>query len=86
MAAIHAAVLRRVVAMTSEATGRPLVINYSGSVGATLSDMGWDSRLAHGLVLLARTGGLIANIFEEMVRPIYPPFANEVAGHGDEIY
>ena len=86
VAGVHVAVLRRVAALTSEATGRQLVINYSGSVGATLSDMGWDWRLANGLVLLARTGGLIANVFEEMIRPTYPPFANEAAQHGDEIY
>ncbi|HEV7653094.1 MAG TPA: citryl-CoA lyase [Actinophytocola sp.] len=86
VAGIHVEVLRRTAALTSEATGRPLVINYSGSVGATVSDMGWDWRIANGLVLLARTGGLIANIFEEMTKPTYEAFASEVAGHGEALY
>lgn len=86
VAGIHVDVLRRTARLTSEATGRPLVINYSGSVGATVSDMGWDWRIANGLVLLARTGGLIANVFEEMVRPTYEAFSSEVSEHGESVY
>ncbi|WP_431431205.1 hypothetical protein [Actinophytocola sp.] len=38
VAGIHVDVRRRTAAPTSEATGRPPVINYSGSVGAHLAE------------------------------------------------
>lgn len=86
VAGIHVATMRRIAALASERTGRSLVINYSGSVGAAVSDMGWDWRIANGLVLLARTGGLIAHVFEEILDPTYEAFSEEVAAHNDSIY
>ena len=86
VAGVYVAAMRRIASLATKRKGRALVVNYSGSVGAAICDMGMDWRTANGLVLLARTGGVIANVIEEMVDPTYDEFFAELAKHNDVIY
>ncbi len=48
--------------------GKKIVINVDGAIAAVVSDMGFDYRLGKGFFLIGRVVGLIAHIFEEIVR------------------
>lgn len=47
---------------------RPLLANIDAAIGAIISDMGFDYRLARAFVVIPRTAGLYAHAFEEQVR------------------
>jgi len=47
---------------------RPLLANIDAAVGAIISDMGFDWRLARAFIVVPRTAGLFAHAFEESVR------------------
>lgn len=51
-------------------TGKPLAMNVSGAIPATLLDAGYPLLALRGAPLLARTASLIAHLLEERVRPI----------------
>jgi citrate synthase len=60
--AIHAAL--------AESYGRPLPLNVSGAIAATLLDAGFPLEALKGVPLVARAGGLVAHLLEEQSRPI----------------
>jgi citrate synthase len=51
-------------------TGRKLIANAAGAVGAVLSDLGYPADLIGGFATVARSGGLFAHVAEERRAPI----------------
>ncbi|MCO5731285.1 citryl-CoA lyase [Rhizobium sp. SSA_523] len=49
---------------------RPLPINVSGAIPATILDAGWPLEAIKAVPLLARTAGLAAHLYEESLRSI----------------
>jgi citrate synthase len=49
---------------------RPLPINVSGAIPATILDAGWPLKALKAVPLLARTAGLSAHLYEESLRSI----------------
>jgi citrate synthase len=66
----HARLLRAVARAHEEATGRRLPINGAGAGGAVLVDLGIPPGSVRGVVLVARTAGLVAHLAEEAAEPI----------------
>lgn len=62
-----------------EITGKPLVLNVSGAIAATLLDAGYPMQAVKGVPLLARTASLVAHLLEELQRPIGFVLADEGA-------
>ncbi len=54
----------------AEAWGKPLPMNVSMAIAATLVDVGVPPALIRAIPILARTGGLIAHLIEEQEAPI----------------
>ena len=44
------------------------MINVDGAIAGVVSDMGFDYRLGKGFFIIGRVVGLVAHIFEEIVR------------------
>lgn len=51
-----------------EKKGKKIPVNVDGAIAAVVSDMGFDWRLGKGFFIIGRVVGLIAHIFEELVR------------------
>ncbi len=51
-----------------EKTKRPLLANIDAAIGAIISDMGFDWRVARAFIVIPRTAGLFAHAHEESVR------------------
>lgn len=49
-------------------TKRPLLANIDAAIGAIISDMGFDWRVARAFIVVPRTAGLFAHAFEESIR------------------
>lgn len=64
----HCELVKEVEKVLEEKKGKRIVINVDGAIAAVVSDMGFDYRLGKGFFLIGRVVGLIAHIFEEMVR------------------
>ena len=47
-------------------SSKKLPINVDGAMGAIISDMGFDWRIAKGFFIIGRVPGLVAHIYEEM--------------------
>jgi len=47
---------------------KALPVNVDGAIAAVISDMGFDWRLGKAFFLMGRTAGLIAHVYEEMIR------------------
>lgn len=60
----------RVDALLPELTGKPLRINVSGAIPATLLDAGFPAGALKGVPILARTASLVAHLLEEQQRSI----------------
>lgn len=54
----------------AEAWGKPLPMNVSMAIAATMRDVGAPASLIRGVPILARTAGLIAHLGEEAETPI----------------
>lgn len=50
----------------NDLSSRVLPINVDGGMAAVLCDMGFDTRLAKGIFMIARVPGLVAQSYEEM--------------------
>lgn len=76
----HIAMLEQVEKLIPEIYQRELPINVSGAIPAVMLDVGFPLGALKGIPILARTGGLIAHLFEEMNRSI----GFVLAGHAAE--
>jgi citryl-CoA lyase len=47
-------------------SSKKLPLNIDGAMGAVMSDMGFDWKLAKGFFIIGRVPGLVAHIYEEM--------------------
>jgi citrate synthase len=68
LAGDHIRMTRAVEKALVEKTGRPLLANIDAAVGAIISDMGFDWRLARAFIVVPRTAGLFGHAFEETMR------------------
>jgi citrate synthase len=74
----HLELLREVAAAHARGTGKQLPINGAGAAGAVLVDIGIPPTSVRGVVLVARTAGLVAHLAEEAAAPIGMPLYIEV--------
>jgi citrate synthase len=74
----HLMLLREVAAAHEQQTGKRLPINGAGAAGAALVDIGVPPGSARGVVLVARTAGLVAHLAEEALSPLGPRLYAEV--------
>jgi len=74
----HARLLLAVAAAHEEATGKRLPVNGAGAGGAVLVDIGIPPGSVRGVVLIARTAGLVAHLAEEAAEPLGLPLWLEV--------
>jgi citrate synthase len=74
----HARLLAEVARAHAEASGRRLPVNGAGAGGAVLIDIGIPPASVRGVVLIARTAGLVAHLAEEAERPLGMPLWQEV--------
>ena len=65
----HIEALDAATAAAQEALGKSLVSNAAGMIGAILSDLGYGPQVCHGFPLVARAGGLVAHLSDELQRP-----------------
>ncbi len=66
----HARLLTEVARAHEAASGRRLPVNGAGAGGAVLVDLGIAPGNVRGVVLIARTAGLVAHLAEEAESPI----------------
>jgi citrate synthase len=78
----HLRLLRFVADAQEEASGRRLPINGAGAAGAALVDVGIPAASVRGVVLVARTAGLVAHLTEEADAPIGMRLWHDVEGRG----
>jgi citrate synthase len=69
----HMELLVAVADAYASQAGRRLPINGAGAAGAALVDVGFRPGTVRGVVLIARTAGLVAHLAEEAERPIGMP-------------
>jgi citrate synthase len=74
----HARLLPLVADAFAEASGRRLPVNGAGAGGAVLVDLGFAPEQVRGVVLIARSVGLVAHLAEEARHPIGMPLWLEV--------
>jgi citryl-CoA lyase len=48
-------------------SSKKLPLNVDGAMGAIMSDMGFDWRIAKGFFIIGRVPGLVAHVYEEMM-------------------
>ena len=80
----HLRLLRMVASVHEARTGRHLPINGAGAGGAALVDIGVPPQAIRGVVLIARTAGLVAHLVEEAGRPLGMPLWLEVEHRASE--
>jgi len=78
----HLQLLRAVADAYADASGRPLPINGAGAAGAALVDIGIPPSSVRGVVLVARTAGLVAHLTEEAESPIGMTLWHQAEGRG----
>jgi citrate synthase len=78
----HLRLLRQVADAYAEASGRRLPINGAGAAGAALVDIGIPPTSVRGVVLVARTAGLVAHLTEEAETPIGMTLWHEAENRG----
>jgi citrate synthase len=66
----HMRTLKHLQAAAEERYGRSFPINGAGTAGAVFADLGFPPRVARGLVLIARSAGLVAQVYEESETPL----------------
>ncbi len=64
----HCELAVKVEQALEEKKGKKIPINVDGAIAAVVSDMGFDYRLGKGFFIIGRVVGLVAHIFEELVR------------------
>ena len=76
----HLRLLRSVADAYEQASGHRLPINGAGAAGAALVDIGIPPASVRGVVLVARTAGLVAHLTEEAETPIGMSLWHEAEG------
>jgi len=76
---VHVALARAIGGAVAAVWGRPLVMNVSMPIAAVLLDLEFPAPMIKAIPLLARTGGLLAHLWEERQSPA--GFA--IAAHGE---
>lgn len=66
----HVAAAKALEAAVAETWGKPLPMNVSMTIAATLADLEVPAAVIRGVPILARTAGLIAHLGEESETPI----------------
>lgn len=64
----HSAFAEAVHTELNAVSSKKLPINVDGAMGAIISDMGFDWRIAKGFFIIGRVPGLVAHIYEEMTQ------------------
>ena len=80
----HLRLLEHVAVANEEQSGRHLPVNGAGAAGAALVDIGVPPIAVRGVVLVARTAGLVAHLVEEAARPLGMPLWLEVERRANE--
>jgi len=62
----HVRAARTLEAVIEESRGRRLPLNVTGALAALLQDLGFSWRAIRGLVIAARSAGLVAHVVEEL--------------------
>jgi citrate synthase len=78
----HLRLLEEVAAANQRQSGKALPINGAGAAGAALADLDLPPAVIRGVVLIARTAGLVAHLAEENEAPIGMAIWDEVEGRG----
>lgn len=78
----HLRMLRFVADAYEQEAGKRLPINGAGAAGAALVDTGIPPSSVRGVVLIARTAGLVAHLTEEMSDPIGMRLWQQAEGRG----
>ncbi len=63
----HCAFAAAVGEALNKVSSKKLPLNVDGAMGAIVSDMGFDWRLAKGFFVIGRVPGLVAQVYEEMM-------------------
>ena len=66
----HVDTLSAVRDVATAESGRELIVNAAGAIGAILSDMGYPPATMRGFALVARAAGLVAHVVDEQAHPI----------------
>jgi citrate synthase len=74
----HLRLLEKVAEVNELRSGKHLPVNGAGAGGAALVDLGLPPSSARGVVLIARTAGLVAHLVEEAAQPGGRPLWLEV--------
>jgi citrate synthase len=80
----HLRLLEQVAVVNDERSGKHLPVNGAGAGGAALVDLGLPPSSARGVVLIARTAGLVAHLVEEAEQPVGMPLWLEVERRSSE--
>ena len=62
----HCQLAERVEKELNKISSKKLPLNIDGAMGAIISDMGFDWKMAKGFFIIGRVPGLVAHIYEEM--------------------
>jgi citrate synthase len=66
----HVEALQAVREVAARETGRTLIVNAAGAIGAILSDMGYPPSKMRGFALVARAAGIVAHVADEQAHPM----------------
>jgi citrate synthase len=66
----HVDALSAIRDAATRASGRDLIVNAAGAIGAILSDMGYPPAKMRGFALVARAAGVVAHVVDEQERPM----------------
>ena len=80
----HLELLQLVATVHADLSGKRLPINGAGAGGAALVDIGIPVAGVRGVVLIARTAGLVAHLVEEAAQPVGMPLYLEVDRRANE--
>jgi citrate synthase len=66
----HIDALKTVREVAERESGRALIVNAAGAIGAILSDMGYPPSKMRGFALVARAAGVVAHVVDEQAHPM----------------
>jgi citrate synthase len=66
----HVDTLSTVRDVATGESGRELIVNAAGAIGAILSDMGYAPATMRGFAVVARAAGIVAHVVDEQAHPM----------------